>query len=159
MKKPSLLLFFLIFIFLPNYASAAVTQTESQPIKFGNMVVTDPPPQTIVLEPDGDETVSAGITKMSPAQNGVALLGGFTPGAAVTVTLANPETAQTTKSGGSSFDITDFTFDSPGGNYIADGAGTIEVQIGATLTTNTLAASYTDGPYLGTYTLDLLVDY
>jgi hypothetical protein len=95
-------------------------------------------------------------------KNGICLLSGFTPGANVTVTISTPVTTELIK-GGSSFDISTFTLDSDTdpetATYVADGSGTVTVQIGATLTTNAAAASYSDGPYLGTYTLDLTVDY
>ena len=144
---------------MPAVALAAVTQDELAPVKFGNLVVTDPPPQTIVLEPDGDETVSAGITKFTDGQPGIALLGGFSAGAAVNVALVTPVTVQIEKSGGANFDISDFTFDDPGGNYTADGSGNVRMLIGATLTTNTAAADYVDGAYQNSFTLDLMVNY
>lgn len=168
MKRVPFLIFLIGLVFLCPNAEAKITAREIQVLAFGNLVVTGAPPLYMVIKPDGTQTHDSGITLLPGGssvhmwRNGVCLLSGFTPGANVTVTISTPFTTQLTK-GSSSFDISNFTldtdYDPQTSTYVANGAGTITVLIGATLATNAAAGSYSDGPYRGAYTLDLTVDY
>jgi hypothetical protein len=133
-------------------ANAVNTVREVAPLSFGSMVVTGAAPQSVVIDPDGDEHHSGGIIPLNirAVRNGVFNITGMSSPDSFYISiddtvLSGPNDA--------TFDITNFILDpscTEDDPCAPDGDGNLTVRVGATLTTRP-ATVYAPGAYRGTY--------
>jgi hypothetical protein len=149
------------FLFLPallcaGAAHATGSLRELRPLTFGQVAVTGGGGETVTVAPDGSLSHSAGVTLLLPRGSpGMYELTGYTPSTSLWLSIADNTIDRL--AGGASFSVGNFQF-SPACTLVSpcatDGAGKLDVTIGATLTTQN-ATTYDPGPYRGTYTLML----
>lgn len=151
MKKHLLIFMMILMQTAPALCDPALS--EGDLLSFGEFAVTSNAVQSIVIAPDGSQTVDPGITKLLPGRAGSYHLSSFAASIPVSASVADTTLAGP---GGAIFDVTSFTFDPPVPSQTTDVSGNLTIKIGATLSTRA-GVNYSDGPYRGTYTL--LINY
>ncbi len=136
-------------------ASATGSLREVQPLTFGHIAISGAAPQHVVMTTNGTETApDGGVMLLYPRGSyGVFDLDGYTPNAAVYLTIA--DNTMDPLIAGTSFDVINFNTLPSCPDLMTtctiDPTGKLEVKIGATLVTRN--GTYNPGPYRGTYTL------
>ena len=149
---------FLILLFFPFPALAAMEGVEMEPLFFGQIIITDNTAiRSCTMATTGVETCDAQIVVLDPGQYGVYRLSGFDPDTPIWVSVDDNGTILTGP-GGFIFDVKSFTFDPDisdiGSAQTPDDDGNLTLKIGARLDTRANDA-YQTSPYRGTYTLQV----
>jgi hypothetical protein len=146
--------FFLIGIFMlagvVRPAFAVPTMDIIQNLSFGQFAVrNNDAVHTIIVETDNTVTVDPDLIAIIDAQRGEYLLEVLPPSSVIGIAA----TAGTLSDGaGPTFSVTDYTFNDP---VTTDGAGSVMLYLGATLSTDGTGNYYDTGNYTGSIEISL----
>lgn len=140
---------------LPAFTARAAPQIEAlQGLDFGILAVTsNATPSTVKVSPRGSTSYGTGFIFIAAAQPGRYRLSGYPPFTDIGLSMS---AAQLNVNGtGPSETLTVSAAVTAPQTLRTDQNGTVEFDLGATLTTSGTGAPYEDGPYPGVATLNL----
>lgn len=154
MRKGSQLIVVLGLLSAGSAMAANPTITEFSPLTFGEMAISGPTADALVIDADGAESHGPTIIPLLQGHNAIIRLTDFPPNWALAI-IAD-DSVLSHQPSGAAFDVTTYTFDPDASHQTTDNNGDMTLKLGATLSKRA-GTTYTDGPYRGTY--NLLVNY
>ena len=133
---------------------ALAQPVEVQPLAFGKFAMSDNHAQySVIMSPAGVETYPPKIHPFDQGQPAIFLLEHYPADTEMMPSIGDIVLNPVPFGAGPTFDLMNFTF-SPE-PPMTNGAGSLTLNVGATLRTDGSGTLYNDGNYAGTYTLTI----